>query len=56
MPRWAAQQPQDFSFATEIAGAAARPIAVQDRSYPYIGKPSGAASGSSFRKVQASAL
>ena len=33
MSRRAAQQPQDLSFAAEIAGAAAQPIATQGRSY-----------------------
>jgi len=31
--RWGAQRPQGFSFAAKIAGAAARPIATQGRSY-----------------------
>ena len=33
MSRWGAQRPQVFSFAAKIAGAAARPIATQGRSY-----------------------
>jgi len=31
--RWGAKRPQVFSFAAKIAGAAARPIATQGRSY-----------------------
>jgi len=37
--RWGAQRPLGFSFAAYIAGAAARPIATQGRSYkgrPYM--------------------